>query len=694
MSDRGDSHKDAVRRVGSLLEKAPVEPRERLVFLESALKGAILERQIQLLESYSLFYGQGTGSGSRFLGEDPRTDDGYEPWDEIGIGGQARRLQRSTRDYEIARDVGRALAAENEYAIGAHECRQSYVVGAGLVYSVVPLDEGAYELAQQAQRELEEFFTENDWPEMEQEAVLRGDRDGEAIFRLFPASDGPLRARFVEPEAVTAEGGAGNAPVFGIEHAPDDVRDVQAMWIRPAAGGPPQRVPVKDEATGLRLIEHVRLNVDASSPRGWPTMYPIRRNLARAEKLLRNMSYVAALQAAIALIRKHESATKTEVESYLDSERDLLVSNSATGRQTRYQQMGAGTVIDAGPGVSYEAPVSSVNAGNNVAVLQAELRAAAARLQMPEYMFSGDASNANYGSTLVAEAPAVKQFLRLQGKFGRVFQRIAWTALRHAAAFSRLPEGVLTRCQIKIGYPSVIVRDQLQEAQRRQIEYSSGVLSRRTWREQAGYDHDTEERNLDREGGDDEPGDEPPAQPDGAKPPPGSTDGGPGGVDQKSTGSMVAEERLTEHGDELASLRESLESERLRAVEAERSLAELGGRLSGLERAASAPQVAAQAPVINLTMPEIRVDARTTVAEGAVQSPVTIAAGAVHAPVDARTTISEGAVQVANQVEAAPAPSVTFEASLHMDKSGGAKRVTFERGPDGKPIGATVTPTE
>ena len=33
---------------------------------------------------------------------------------------------------------------------------------------------------------------------------------------------------------------------------------------------------------------------------------------------------------------------------------------------------------------------------------------------MPEFMFTSDASNANYSSTLVAEGPAVKMFERLQ----------------------------------------------------------------------------------------------------------------------------------------------------------------------------------------------------------------------------------------------------------------------------------------
>ena len=52
-------------------------------------------------------------------------------------------------------------------------------------------------------------------------------------------------------------------------------------------------------------------------------------------------------------------------------------------------------------------------------MLQAELRAIAARLVMPEFMFTSDASNANYASTMVAEGPAVRMFERLQATHDR-----------------------------------------------------------------------------------------------------------------------------------------------------------------------------------------------------------------------------------------------------------------------------------
>ena len=47
-------------------------------------------------------------------------------------------------------------------------------------------------------------------------------------------------------------------------------------------------------------------------------------------------------------------------------------------------------------GTEYEFPAAGIDAGRYVTVLQAELRAIASRLVMPEFMLTSDASNANY----------------------------------------------------------------------------------------------------------------------------------------------------------------------------------------------------------------------------------------------------------------------------------------------------------
>src|SRR6185295_1448942 len=86
------------------------------------------------------------------------------------------------------------------------------------------------------------------------------------------------------------------------------------------------------------------------------------------------------------------------------------------GRTRHFSQYGPGTILDAPAGLEYDFPAQGLDAGNFVTVLQAELRAIASRLVMPEFMLTSDASNANYSSTMVAEGPAVKMFSRLQAE--------------------------------------------------------------------------------------------------------------------------------------------------------------------------------------------------------------------------------------------------------------------------------------
>ncbi len=80
---------------------------------------------------------------------------------------------------------------------------------------------------------------------------------------------------------------------------------------------------------------------------------------------------------------------------------------------------------------------------SSLAVLQAELRAIASRLVMPEFMLTSDASNANYASTMVAEGPAMRMFARLQADLVRADLvnddlDVMWRVVRAARGMRRL----------------------------------------------------------------------------------------------------------------------------------------------------------------------------------------------------------------------------------------------------------------
>jgi hypothetical protein len=117
-------------------------------------------------------------------------------------------------------------------------------------------------------------------------------------------------------------------------------------------------------------------------------------------------------------------------------------------------------------------------------------------LVMTEFMFTSDASNANYASTLVSEGPAVKMFERLQASMIEQDRAVMWRVIENAVAAGKLPQNVGEFIQIQITPPSVHVRDQLQQAQVDRIAFNHGVLSPQTWSQHLGLDYDQEQKNL------------------------------------------------------------------------------------------------------------------------------------------------------------------------------------------------------
>jgi len=406
-------------------------------------------------------------------------------------GGSAEAPFATETQLDAIRAECRALATTNEFAINGHENRISYVVGTGHTYRAIarhaaePDAEPDAEQVAQMQAVLDDFVRVNRWHARQQEIVRRRDRDGEVFLRLFPGDDGIARIRFVEPAQVrtpTSQAGEPSAS-FGIRTAPEDVEEVLAYcidghWVTAAE------------------VQHRKANVDGNMKRGLPLFYPVRKNLRRAEKLLRNMSIVAEIQSAIAIIRKHQAGTRSSVQKFVDAQADATVTSQSSGRTTHFRRYAPGTILDAFAGTEYEFPTIGLDVSRYVAVLGAELRAIASRLVMPEFMLTSDASNANYASTMVAEGPAVRMFQRLQHETIEDDLELLGRVIGHATRAGRLPEAVMDRVTIQGFPPSLAVRDRLKEAKADEILLRSGAMSRETMAVRHGLDPAKEQTLL------------------------------------------------------------------------------------------------------------------------------------------------------------------------------------------------------
>lgn len=412
-------------------------------------------------------------------------------WLALGTGGAAAGSVgpgfRTEQELAAVRGECRALALSNEFAINGHENRVSYIVGSGHTYRAVCRCRagGRDDLVEQTQRVIDDFLQVNQWQRRQQEAMLRLDRDGEVFLRFFAARDGRTQVRFVEPAQVAAPSFAAHdaSSSYGIVTDVDDVETVHAYYI-----------------DGVRVdadeIQHRKANVDGNVKRGLPLFYPVRKNLRRAEKLLRNMSTVAEIQSAIALIRKHRTATRTAVQQFVSTRDGAGSGETAGGRYGSVRRFAPGTILDTYGNIDYDFPAAALDASSYVSVLQAELRAIAARLVMPEFMLTSDASNGNYASTLVAESPALRMFQRMQARQIAEDRAVLCRVVENAVRAGRFDAAARDEVVIQIEAPSLAVRDGKSEAETFAIEFANGILSPQTWSLKRGLDFDREQTNL------------------------------------------------------------------------------------------------------------------------------------------------------------------------------------------------------
>lgn len=426
-------------------------------------------------------------------------------------GGRDRPFIESEEDLAVCRGIGRYLAKMDETSIGILDNLTNYTIDRGLSYSAAPRRKGVSVpagLIQELDDFLDEFVEGNKWRRREREDVVRTHRDGEFFNRLRHVGGGRVRSEVIEPDHITepldkrsaAEwAGVYDADwLFGIATAFGDVETVYGYWIDPTRTGRDCEFVPADE------MEHCKgFNVDESKvKRGISDYYAAYTEIDQADKVSHNTAEGAAIQAAIAFIREHaEGTTKSAVETFLDDKNDFTRTRYVPAglksiRTTEYE---AASVLDVLAGTKYkEGPMGSQRNPQFIQTVQMVLRRVGVRWQMPEFMVSGDASNANYSNTLVAESPFVKSTGVRQTFYEETFVSLLWKAINLAMRWGRFARYRLSCEQIKrlvkiaVEAPDVAVRDRDKETNRRSIMLKDGVLSPQTYAEQEDLDYDEE----------------------------------------------------------------------------------------------------------------------------------------------------------------------------------------------------------
>jgi len=402
---------------------------------------------------------------------------------------------------KIIRDRSRQIARNNEFAIAAINAHRNYVVGTGFTYAVQARTDGSNnELIKRTQDLVDLFVEHNRMAELESEVIYRLHSDGECFLRSFKGEDGLLRVRFVEPELVRPPADDTTpASSFGIKCADEDIHHVVGYWIieKPWENLTPTLVPADQ-------ILHLKLNSESNSKRGLPTIYAVESNLRAAEDVLQSMIAVAKARSKIAVIRKVNDSPPEAINALTQTAADYTVTDPVQGRATTINHMGYGSILTSTGNVEYDFPAMNIGAADLVETLSANLRAIAARFGITETMMSTDASNNNYASALVAEAPAVKTFERMQRMIGQAVgerrtrpeRALIWQQITHAVNIGMLPRDVLDQVVIRAKGPQLVARDYDREAQTAKTYMDMGLWSPQTITAESGKNFEEEQRNI------------------------------------------------------------------------------------------------------------------------------------------------------------------------------------------------------
>jgi len=446
---------------------------------------------------------------------EPETD-GYLPIS--GLNQRELDVQTAT----TLRDQARRAALENTHAAGYLGSLRRFVIGKGATITVT---HDKPELAEAANAWLEQFHHWNRWDRLEDELPGRTWRDGEAFVRRFDEPperqpdektarrlvrigavladpdeeppDGMIFLRFMEPEHVADPQGD---ITHGIVTADGDVETVLGYCWAPDGKNVKEVVPASE-------VLHTKAGVDSGVKRGRSILEVVLKRIRQYEDWLNYRITLNLMRTAVVLVK-----TITGSPGQIAAIRDVNQKQreDTPGSAQSQRMLKPGTTVHASPGVAYDFKNPQIQAQDAQHDGRAILLTNAAASGLPEYMFTGDASNANYSSTMVAESPGVREFESWQDFFTPVFVQLHRWALVAGARAKRiegLSEDEAQTIPIKVEWPPLLSRNEAEHAAANKARRDAGCLSLEGMARDEGIDWDVEKERLEQEAED------PPKQP-------------------------------------------------------------------------------------------------------------------------------------------------------------------------------------
>jgi hypothetical protein len=424
-------------------------------------------------------------------------------WKPIGPK-QKDPSQWSELDLRNARQDSRNLCKRNEFAIGATKNRVNYTVGSGFGVAVDPVagrpkdDPTVVAVADY----LKAFSDLADLKRLARNAVKLSDKDGDCMIRIYDTGSNRIpEVRVIYANWIqTPPQQAGNAAIqHGVEflklpNGEIDTETPVAYHLQKSLSGDYERIPAEE-------IVHVRLDDDPEISRGVPTFEPAIGALLRCEDILRALGTTTVARAKLSLLWKTDRVNK-RTEDNLKARLTSTTQTDSSGNQVpaTVERMPFGSVLRVPREDDVSFPAGNVGAIDMVESLQAQLRAVAAMLNMPEWMFTGRAVE-KFANAFVAEGPTTKEMESIQAmiaerlvtkSMGR-HASLCWRVIRIGVKNGLIPSDAFEAVTLKAILPTLIVRNAQEEANVHGIYLANRIISRPTVQEKLGLDPATEQ---------------------------------------------------------------------------------------------------------------------------------------------------------------------------------------------------------
>jgi len=401
----------------------------------------------------------------------------------------------SEADLDTLREQARKLYYKDPGARGLIGSMVGFILGRNA--SVAATDEDA-----QAYWDAWCNDKQNKFDRRSKELVRRLLRDGEFFLRLFKANgqinyeygeEGKkqsktadyLAVRFIDPEEIKDKS---NTHSYGIETDPDDVETVlkyHRCFFK-------NNIEDTEEIDAEEIV-HGKILCDSNEKRGKSFFIGIAKYLKNYQLWLDDRIRLNRIRNFFHLVIKPEGAFSAEaLKAKFKDE-----STTAAGRTPNKKMPKPGSAIVA-KGVDYEFKNLNINAtdtkddGRNIE------RMICKGTQLVEGVVTGDYSNQNYASALVAESPMVKAIEDWQDVIGDYIKEIFKKIVRFGKTAGAIPEAASEECSVN--FDSMVHRDLEKDTTAYQIHRQNGWASDKTISAKLGYDYEDEQAQIDIEG--------------------------------------------------------------------------------------------------------------------------------------------------------------------------------------------------